>query len=155
MIVSVELAWRGGEGSTALIHHFMEESQNDGKTTGSVEYNPMFTKTTQGDDKKLSDSKWLVKNRETPSKCPVRLLQKIREKKNERITSDRFFLTPNPYWKNPRSVGWYKDIPIGQNMIGKWLKDSAENAGLDVKNKKITNHSSRATAVSNLAKSGV
>uniref|UniRef100_A0A1Y1L3S3 Tyr recombinase domain-containing protein n=1 Tax=Photinus pyralis TaxID=7054 RepID=A0A1Y1L3S3_PHOPY len=39
--------------------------------------------------------------------------------------------------------------------MGKWMNDSAKRAGLNTTDKKITNHSSRATAVSTLAKSGV
>lgn len=155
MIVSVELAWRGGEGCMASIHHFREERANDGNATGRIEYNPIFTKTTQGGDKKLSGSKWLVENVEIPSKCPVRLFKKLREKRSEKISVDRLFLTPNPNWESPRGAGWYKNVPIGQNIIAKWVKESAKKAGLDVENKKITNHSSRATAVSNLAKSGI
>ena len=39
--------------------------------------------------------------------------------------------------------------------MAKWMTQSAKRAGLDVENRKITNHSSRATAVSSLAKAGV
>lgn len=155
MIISVELAWRGGEGSMASIHHFKAEQRNDGETTGRIEYNPIFSKTTQGGDKKLSDSKWLVENREIPDKCPVRLFQKLREKRDANIKSDRLFLTQNPFWNKVPGARWYKDSPVGQNTISKWVKESAQKAGLDLGNKKITNHSSRATAVSNLAKSGL
>lgn len=155
MIISVELAWRGGEGSKATVYHFREERKNDGELTGRIEYNPIFTKTTQGGGNKCADSKWLTENKEVPSKCPVTLFRKLQGKRNENIKTDRLFLTVNPSWKNPRSSRWYKDSPVGPNMIAKWVKESAEKAGLDVANKKITNHSSRATAVSNLAKSGV
>lgn len=155
MIISVELAWRGGEGSMALIHHFREEKKNDGESAGRIQYNPIFTKTTQGGDKKCADSKWLTENREFSDKCPVRLFRKLQEKRNRKTKTDRLFLTPNPNWKNAKSIGWYKDAPIGENMVAKWVKESATKAGLDVDNKKITNHSSRATAVSNLAKSGI
>ncbi|CAF4832920.1 unnamed protein product [Pieris macdunnoughi] len=132
MIISVELAWRGGEGSMASIHHFKAEQRNDGETTGRIEYNPIFSKTTQ-----------------------VRLFQKLREKRDANIKSDRLFLTQNPFWNKVPGARWYKDSPVGQNTISKWVKESAQKAGLDLGNKKITNHSSRATAVSNLAKSGL
>ncbi|KAK0070822.1 hypothetical protein PV326_002045, partial [Microctonus aethiopoides] len=65
------------------------------------------------------------------------------------------FITPNPFWKNNVSKGWYKNIPIGINEILKWTKISAEKIGLDTKNKKISNHSHRSSAVSNLAKAGI
>jgi hypothetical protein len=35
------------------------------------------------------------------------------------------------------------------------MKESARKVGLDVKKQNITNHSSRATAVSSLAKAGI
>lgn len=37
IVASVELAWRGGEGCNALIHHFKFELQNDGSETGRIE----------------------------------------------------------------------------------------------------------------------
>src|SRR5436190_13834764 len=69
------------------------------------------------------------------------------EKRGKNITINRIFLTVNPSWKDKKSVGFY--------IISKWTSDAAEQIGLDVKRCKITNHSIRSTAVSNLAKSGV
>ncbi|XP_031341004.1 uncharacterized protein LOC116169118 [Photinus pyralis] len=129
IIISVELAWRGNEGLTTLVHHFKEELGNDGIYTGRIEYNPVFTKTTQGGERKCANSK--------------------------NIKTDRLFLTVNPNWRDLQGVGWYKDVPVGKNVMGKWMNDSAKRAGLNTTDKKITNHSSRATAVSTLAKSGV
>jgi DNA polymerase III alpha subunit (gram-positive type) len=37
-LASYELAWRGGEGAKCLIHHFKEETNNDGAKTGSYIY---------------------------------------------------------------------------------------------------------------------
>lgn len=65
------------------------------------------------------------------------------------------FLTPNPYWKEKHSRGWYKNSPAGINEIGKWFKTTAEEAGLDVKKAKICNHSLRSSAISHLAKAGI
>jgi hypothetical protein len=72
LIAGYELAWRGGEGSTCCVHHFSEEKNNEGVSTGRVEYNPVFTKTTQGGSKKLADSKWLTVNTNNTDICPVR-----------------------------------------------------------------------------------
>lgn len=46
-------------------------------------------------------------------------------------------------------------MPIGRGEISKWTKQGAEQIGLDVKRNKITNHSNRASAVTQLAKKGV
>ncbi|XP_074031508.1 uncharacterized protein [Leptinotarsa decemlineata] len=61
---------------------------------------------------------------------------------------------PNRHWKTG-SDNWYDNMPLGRNIIDGWTKSSAEAIGLDTKQRKITNHSNRATAVSQLAKSGV
>jgi hypothetical protein len=65
------------------------------------------------------------------------------------------FLTPNPFWNNVEDGIWYKNCPVGVNEISKWVKCLAENIGLDVKRRKISNHSLRSSAVSSLSKAGV
>lgn len=155
VIASIELAWRGGEGSTALINHFREETKNDGAPSGRIEYNPVFTKTTQGGNKKMAQSKWLTPNTSDPTNCPVRLFKELTSKRNEHIKTDRLFLTPNPHWTKVNNTGWYKNMPVGKNSFSQWLRETAVKAGLDMQIKKITNHSSRATAVTTLAKAGV
>ena len=154
-IVSHELAWRGGEGYSACIQYFKEETDNFGNPKGRIEYNPIFSKTTQGGSKKLSDSKWLITNFDNPQMCPVRLFKKLMEKRGNLIQTDRLFLTPNPYWSQPNSKGWYKNSPVGKNIVSSWFKSAASDIGIDTKKVKITNHSARATAVSKLAKEGV
>lgn len=154
-IAAFELAWRGGEAAKCMTYYFKEELNNDGTTTGRIEYNPVFTKTTQGGSKRLSDSKYLSPNLENQDICPVRLLHKILEKRNKDTKAERLFLTPNPFWLTKFSKGWYKHSPIGVNEISKWTKLSALHIGLDVKRKKITNHSNRAAAVTELSKGGV
>lgn len=71
-VAGYELAWRGGEASTCCVHHFCQEIDNAGIPTGRIQYNPLFTKTTQGGAKKLADSKWLTKNTINVDICPVR-----------------------------------------------------------------------------------
>lgn len=154
-IAAYELAWRGGEGANCKVHYFKEEKSNNGDLTGRIEYNTVFSKTCQGGSNKCCDSKWLIKNKENPSICPVTLFYKILSHRPNHITTDRLFITPNPFWKNNSSKGWYKNVPIGVNEILKWTKISAEKIGLDTKNKKISNHSHRSSAVSTLAKAGI
>lgn len=87
--------------------------------------------------------------------CPVRLYRKLLEKRGSHITTDRLFLTVNPYWTHEGSRGWYKNMPIGVNEIGKWTKQSAEKIGINTSEFKITNHSNRSSAVSSVGKAAV
>lgn len=151
-VCSFELAWRGNEAVNCKVHFFQDEIDNEGQFTGRVEYNPVFSKTAQGGSKALASSKWLVRNRENESLCPVRLLKKLLEKRSLNVTSDRLFLTVNPAWEKS---SWYKNSPIGLNTLSKWTKESALKIGLDAKRVKITNHSHRSSAISTLAKNGV
>ncbi|KAJ3655754.1 hypothetical protein Zmor_014869 [Zophobas morio] len=153
-ISAYELAWRGGEAANCLLHYFKIEKNNKGEETGRIECNSVFSKTTQGVAKPLANSKWLIANKDDLNICPVRLFKKLSSKRTTNITTERFFLTPNPQWQNDNSP-WYKNCPVGKNEIGKWTKLAAEKIGLDVCNINITNHSNRATAVSHLAKSGL
>jgi integrase len=82
-------------------------------------------------------------------------LRKLLEKRTKFISTDRLFLTPNPSCQNQQSKGWFKNTPVGRNQISSWMAESAKKIGIDTKKNKITNHSVRATAVSNLAKQGV
>lgn len=155
-IASFELAWRGSEAVGCKIFHFKEEKNQNGTPTGRLEYNPIFSKTCQGGSKKLADSKWLTKNDSDQNICPVHLFKLLLQKRNEPyITSERLFLTPNPFWNKCNSKGWYKNMPLGINSISTWTKTSAKMIGLDIANNKITNHSNRASTVSHLAKAGI
>ncbi|XP_063931274.1 uncharacterized protein LOC135143348 [Zophobas morio] len=154
-VAGLELAWRGCEGVNVTIKHFKEESDNCGLPTGRIEYNCIFSKTAQGGSHKLTDSKWLATNTTDPRICPVRLYKKMLSKRGKHITTDRLFLTPNPAWREPSSVGWFKNSLVGRNEMGKWTRTAAEEIGIDIKKKKISNHSLRSTAVSQLAKAGV
>ena len=76
-------------------------------------------------------------------------------KRGNNINTDRMFLTPNPFWNKIQNAVWYKNSPVGVNEIGKWVKSLAIVTGLDIKRRKISNHSVRSSAVSALAKAGV
>ncbi|KAJ3664828.1 hypothetical protein Zmor_000371 [Zophobas morio] len=99
-------------------HKEAEESDNCGLPTGRIEYNCIFSKTAQGGSHKLTDSKWLATNTTDPRICPVRLYKKMLSKRGKHITTDRLFLTPNPAWREPSSVGWFKNSPVGRNEMG-------------------------------------
>jgi integrase len=76
------------------------------------------------------------------------------EKRAKNITTNPFFVTPNSHWTNSGST-WYKNSPVGKNTFSKWNKLSAEKSGVDTKQRKITNHTSRSTIVSHMVKIGV
>jgi integrase len=76
-------------------------------------------------------------------------------KRGKHITTRRLFLTPNPAYKNINSIGFFKNCPLGKNQISNWTAAAAKEIGLDVKKRRITNHSNRSTAVSNLAEASV
>ena len=135
-VISRELAWRGGEGIMAKVENFVKEIDHQGHFTGRIEYNPVFTKTTQGGSKKLANSKWLIKNESNLNECPVRLFDKYMEKRGN-LQVDRLFVTPNPTWNEQFSKGWYKNSPVGKNTITAWLKESASKIGIDIKKTKL------------------
>ncbi|CAH1111534.1 unnamed protein product [Psylliodes chrysocephalus] len=55
-LASVELAWRDGEDATCWTEYFKFETSEEGKKTGRLEYNPIFTKICQVVDFKCSKS---------------------------------------------------------------------------------------------------
>ncbi|KAJ3644276.1 hypothetical protein Zmor_026942 [Zophobas morio] len=136
-------------GSKLFIDYFDEELDTAERTKGRIVYNPPFSKTAVVEKKK-----WLVQNLADPDKCPVRLYRKLLEKRGKHITSKRLFLTPNAHWKKKDS-GFFKNCPLGKNEISKWTSLGAAQMGLDIKKRKITNHSNRSVAVSNLAEASV
>lgn len=79
----------------------------------------------------------------------------LKSQRGKHITTDRLFLTVNPSWKNNNSKGFFKNCPVGRNEISKWTKEAAELIGVDTKKIKVTNHSNRAAAVTQLAKIGI
>lgn len=82
-------------------------------------------------------------------------MKKLLSKRSGCIKTERLFLTVNTAWNKNSSAAWYKNSPVGINTISKWTKEAASKIGLDVQNTKITNHSNRSTAVTQLAKAGV
>ena len=99
---------------------------------------------------------FLVENTQMPERCPIRLYKKFAEKRPADFnTPDApFFLCVNhpiailksEGWKKP-GAPWYKRIPMGVNMIGKFMKVIAKMA--DVEGRK-TNHSLRRTSIQRL-----
>jgi hypothetical protein len=144
--------WRGGEGANSSIYHYKEEKDLRGVPTGRIEYNPIFSKTCQGGDKRLSDSKFIEDTGEVHKEA-ARLYRLIISKRPPNCRDDRFFMSPNVNWK--LSSKWYNTVPIGCNNIGKWTKEAAAAVGIDVISNRIVNQSERSTAISLGAEAGV
>ena len=82
-----------------------------------------------------------------PSRSHAFLLMKYLQKRND-IQSDVFYLTPI---SNPKSA-WYKNLPIGQNVLGKTVGRLCMKAGIQGHK---TNHSLRATCATRLFDQGI
>ena len=82
-----------------------------------------------------------------PSRSHTLLLMKYLQKRND-IQSDIFYLTPI---SNPIS-SWYKNLPIGHNVLGKTVGRLCKKAGIQGHK---TNHSLRATCATRLFEQGV
>ncbi|KAJ3652243.1 hypothetical protein Zmor_018224 [Zophobas morio] len=76
-------------------------------------------------------------------------------KRGNNINTNRMFLTPNPFWNKIQNAVWYINSPVVVNEIGKWVKPLAIVTGLEIKRRKLSNHSVLSSAVSALAKTGV
>lgn len=73
--MSYELAFRGGEAANCSMDFFKEEIYHDVSASNRIEYNPVFSKTCQGGNRGLSNSKWLIRNTVNEDICPVRYLK--------------------------------------------------------------------------------
>ena len=94
-------------------------------------------------------------NTKNPERCPVELYKIYAEHRPASTLNEYapFYLAINNMRKKkatPRS--WYKTSPIGQNMIGGFVRQMAIGADLSGK---YTNHSVRKTLCTNLLQAGV
>ncbi|KAI9009844.1 hypothetical protein BC832DRAFT_552624 [Gaertneriomyces semiglobifer] len=62
-------------------------------------------------------------------------------------SEERFFLAPNrqSYLK---TGNWYKNTPVGKNVMYKWVQEACRSAGIDTTNRRLVQHSFRLTATS-------
>ena len=88
---------------------------------------------------------------ESPETCPVRTILAYQARKTHlQLQSDQpFFLTVKPTAeKDPQTeIFWYKNCPMGVNLLGKLFKNACDKAGLDTKAKKISATSCRKNLV--------
>ena len=85
--------------------------------------------------------------------CPVKLLELLISKRPDELkNSGPLYLKP---LDTPINEVWYTTQPVGMHTIDTYMKYIAMQGGLDLTNKKFTNHSVRKTTVHKLQKAGV
>ena len=104
------------------------------------------TKKSQGDDNNEMNEQPILLSQES-DRCPVKSFKLYLSKLTE---IDDLFQTPNLKFKYSDDK-WYKKSPVGENTIGKFMKEISTNAGLSVK---YTNHCIRGTTATAMHRSG-
>ena len=137
----------GQEGLRQLKKDSFELKITDtGREYLELKYNES-TKKSPGDDyNEINEQAILLSQPQNP-KCPVNSFKLYLTKLTD---LPDLFQTPNSKYKKPTD-NWYKSSPVGENTIGKFLKQISENAGLSVI---YTNHSIRGTTATAMHKLG-
>ena len=68
-----------------------------------------------------------------------------------------FFLrpfNPNPLLEPAEDCWWFYKSRVGQNLISNILKDMIKDSGIEVGNRKLTNHSVRKRMATSMSKDG-
>ena len=105
------------------------------------------TKKSQGDDNNEQTEQPILLSREGNRRCPVTSFKLYLSK----LTNiDDLFQTPNTHYKYPGDK-WYKESPVGEGTIGKFMKEISKNAGLSYI---YTNHCIRGTTATAMHRSG-
>ena len=85
-------------------------------------------------------------------RCPVQLYKLFRSHRPEEMNKpdSPFFLAVRHGDRRVNPQIWYMKAPLGKNEIGKFLKTAADEANLQRKGAKVTNHSVRKTGIGRL-----
>ena len=119
-----------------------------------IEFSERTTKTRQGDtnvERAFRPKMW--ENKENPQRCPIRLLSIFQDHRPFAMLYDEspFYLVINNK-RTPESPVWYNKQAMGVNQIGMIMSKAAAKAKLQGK---ITNHSVRRTALTELVGSSL
>ena len=125
------LGKRGLEGLRKLTKNCFELT-SDGKEYLELKFNES-TKKSQGDENREMNEQPILLAQPGKRCCPVNSFKLYKSKLTH---IDALFQTPNPNFKYLGDK-WYKATPVGENIIGKFLKKICEYSGL---NKIYTNH---------------
>ena len=119
-------------------------------------YTELVSKTNNGTYKKLHVSNKTVPLYTCPEaedRCPVQLLDLYLSKLPlEAIENDTFFVKANENIAEDGSKPWYCRTPVGRNTLDTKLGKMCSLAGIEGR---ITNHSMRATSVTQMYETGV
>ena len=111
-----------------------------------MKYN-QSTKKSQGDDYNEMNEQPILLAQPGKRQCPVNSMKLYLSKLTH---IEDFFQTPNQYFKFPNDK-WFKATPVGENTIGKFMKDISEFSGLTTV---YTNHCVRGTTATAMHRSG-
>ena len=140
------LGKRGQEGLCQLKKQSFALKQNEqGREYLELTYNEAMKKS-QGDDYNEMNEQPILLSQES-DRCPVRSFKFYLSKLTE---IDDLFQSPNSKYQFPTDQ-WYKKCPVGENMIGQFMKQISKSAGLSVK---YTNHCIRGTTATAMHKAG-
>ena len=91
------------------------------------------------------------------NRCPVQHYKVFESHRPEKAKDPElpFFLAVNLNWRQSQNAIWYKSSPLGKNQIGNFLSKAARSAGLQLKNKKVANHSVRKSSIFRFLDAGV
>ena len=91
------------------------------------------------------------------NRCPVQYYKVFESHRPEKAKDPElpFFLAVNLNWRQSQNALWYKSSPLRKNQIGNFLSKAARSAGLQLKNKKVANHSVRKTSIFRFLDAGV
>ena len=137
-------------------HHQMlwedVELKREGNGLEFLEFTERLTKTRRGTNAgRAFPPKMFPANDKT--RCPIeayKRYQSSRPKPKDGESCSKFYLAVNHQYQ--RTGNWFKNAPLGVNSIKLFMKQAANIAG--IKEKKITNHSVRKTAVKRLLDNG-
>ena len=119
-----------------------------------IEFSERTTKIRQGDtNEELAFRPKMWENKENPQRCPIHLLSIFQDHRPFAMLYDEspFYLVINNK-RTPASPVWYNKQAMGVNHIGMIMSKAAAKAKLLGK---ITTHSVRRTALTELLQSGV
>ena len=89
---------------------------------------------------------------EVGSKCHVKVLDEyLHRLPKEALEKDNFYVQPRPACTVDDAI-WFTALPIGRNTLGKMVREICEDGKIQGKK---TNHSLRATGVSDIFQAGV
>ena len=92
------------------------------------------TKKSQGDDYKETNDNPIILSQPGNVQCSVNSFKLYLEK----VTKiKQFFQQPNPFFKYPNKDKWYKEPPVGEGTIAKFLSKISKISGLSCS---YTNH---------------